>query len=51
MFAGPCPLVEESDTHAALVVADHEHSRSEFTVRLPVPPDEGSSEALFESVT
>lgn len=51
MVAGPCPLVDARDTHVALVVADHEHSRSEFTDRVPFPPDEGSSEALFESVT
>ena len=51
MVAGPCPLLEASDTQLALVVADHEHSRSELTDSVPVPPDDGSSEGLFESVT
>jgi hypothetical protein len=49
--AGPWPLVDASAIQVALAFADHEHSLSELTVSVALPPDDGSSEALFERVT
>lgn len=51
MVAAPWPLVDDRAIHDASVCADQEHSRSDVIVSLAVPPDAGSSDALFEMAT
>lgn len=43
--------MDESAIQPALLRADHEHSRSEVTVSVPLPPDAGSSGALLVTAT
>jgi hypothetical protein len=51
MVAAPWPVVDASAIHDAFVLADQEHSRSELTVRVPLPPDAGTCDMLFETLT
>jgi len=47
MVASPCPLVALRVIHASFELADHAHSRSVLTARLPAPPDAGISGGLL----
>jgi len=44
-------VVAESEIHDASADADQEHSRCEVTVRVPLPPEEGTSGVLFATET
>jgi len=46
-FASPWPLVALRVIHESFELADHAHSRSVFRVRLPLPPDDGTSGGLL----
>jgi hypothetical protein len=47
MVASPCPLVALRVIHGSFELADHAHSRSVFTARLPLPPEAGTSGGLL----
>jgi hypothetical protein len=47
MLAPPWPLVALRVIHESFELADHAHSRSVFTTRLPFPPDAAISGGLL----